>query len=225
MVDKILLSEMNIDENEIEQEVQAIMARDAQDLEAVINESVRNFEVGTILTGRVLSVQGDDVVVDVGYKSEGAVSLQEFEDPSRVEPGQTVEVLLDAVEDDAGLIVLSKRKADRIRGWEKVIAEHEEGDVVKGRVMRKIKGGLLVDIGVPAFLPASQVDIRRPPDIGEYVDRPIECKILKIDERRNNIVVSRRRLIEHEGDRGRPTPQGHREEHRGLRRLRGPRRH
>jgi len=152
--------------------------------------------VGTILTGRVLSVQGDDVVIDVGYKSEGAVPLQEFEDPSRVEPGQTVEVLLDAVEDDAGLIVLSKRKADRIRGWEKVIAEHEEGDVVKGRVMRKIKGGLLVDIGVPAFLPASQVDIRRPPDIGEYVDRPIECKILKIDERRNNIVVSRRRLIE-----------------------------
>jgi len=196
MVDKILLSEMGIDEADVEREVEAIMARDAQDLDAVIDESVRNFQVGTILTGRVLSVQGDDVVIDVGYKSEGAVPLQEFEDPSRVEPGQTVEVLLDAVEDDAGLIVLSKRKADRIRGWEKVIAEHEEGDVVKGRVMRKIKGGLLVDIGVPAFLPASQVDIRRPPDIGEYVDRPIECKILKIDERRNNIVVSRRRLIE-----------------------------
>ena len=111
-------------------------------------------------------------------------------------------MLLEAVEDDAGVIVLSKRKADRIRGWEKVIDDHKEGDVVTGRVMRKIKGGLLVDIGVPVFLPASQVDIRRPGDIGEYIgkdDRP--AKILKIDEERRNIVVSRRKLIEEERER------------------------
>ncbi|WP_295445909.1 30S ribosomal protein S1, partial [uncultured Thiodictyon sp.] len=102
------------------------------------------------------------------------------------------------VEDDAGVIVLSKRKADRIRGWEKIITDHKEGDVVTGRVMRKIKGGLLVDIGVPVFLPASQVNIRRPGDIAEYIGKEVTCKILKIDEERRNIVVSRRKLIEEE---------------------------
>ena len=103
---------------------------------------------------------------------------------------------LEEVEDDFGLILLSKRKADRMREWEKVIKSHKEGDVVKGKVVRKIKGGLLVNIGVNVFLPASQVDIRRPPDIGMYIDREIECVILKIDEQRRNIVVSRRKLIE-----------------------------
>ena len=196
MVDRVMLREMNIDLAEVDREVEAVMAAAGQEISVAIDESVKNFETGTILKGRVLGLAGDDVIIDVGYKSEGAVPAHEFDNPKALEPGTEVEVLLDAIEDDAGLIVLSKRKADRIRGWEKVIAEHDEGDVVKGRVMRKIKGGLLVDIGVPVFLPASQVDIRRPSDIGEYVDNVIECKILKIDERRNNIVVSRRRLIE-----------------------------
>ena len=92
--------------------------------------------------------------------------------------------------------MLSKRKADRVREWEKIISTHNEGDVVKGQVIRKIKGGLLINIGVNVFLPASQVDIRRPNDIAEYIGQEIECMILKIDEARRNIVVSRRRLIE-----------------------------
>ena len=196
MVDKMLLKELDINTEEIEKEVEAAMASAGEDLSKTIDESVRNFEVGTILQGTVLGIAGEDVIIDVGYKSEGTVPLDEFGGANNAQPGMKVDVLLDAVEDDSGLIVLSKRKADRIRGWEKVIAEHREGDVVKGRAMRKIKGGLLVDIGVPAFLPASQVDIRRPSDIGNYLDQIIECKILKIDERRNNIVVSRRRLIE-----------------------------
>jgi small subunit ribosomal protein S1 len=159
------------------------------------------FEVNKIITGRVMHVQGDDVVVDVGYKSEGIIPLNEWHDegldkvvpPS---PGDQIQVLLEAVEDESGAIVLSYKKAKRQKEWENVIEKHKEGDVVSGMVTRKIKGGLLVNIGVNVFLPASQVDIRRPPDIGDYIGRSIDCKILKIDEARRNIVVSRRKLLE-----------------------------
>ena len=139
---------------------------------------------------------GDQVVVDVGYKSEGLVPLNEWEDEPPPQPGDNVEVLLEGMEDETGEIVLSRKKAHRMRAWEMVISRYHEGDVVKGRVTRKIKGGLLVDIGVNVFLPASQVDIRRPSDIADYIDQEIECMILKIDESRRNIVVSRRKLIE-----------------------------
>ncbi|KPJ62957.1 MAG: 30S ribosomal protein S1 [Planctomycetes bacterium DG_23] len=170
-------------------------------LKKVYEDSVRDFEAGTILKGRILEVLPEDAVVDVGYKSEGVIPLKEFEQPEKVKVGDEIEVLLEAVEDDAGLIVISKQKAERLRGWQKIIAEHKEGDVVSGRVMRKIKGGLLVDIGVPVFLPASQVDLRRPGDIAEYVGKEVRCKILKIDQGRRNIVVSRRRLLEEERQR------------------------
>ena len=105
-------------------------------------------------------------------------------------------VFLENVEDDSGVITLSKQKADKIRGWERIITSNKEGDVISGRVIRKIKGGLLVDVGVPVFLPASQVDIRRVEDIGEFLGKTVECKILKIDEKRMNIIVSRRKLLE-----------------------------
>src|SRR5262249_4909012 len=138
---------------------------------------------------------------DVGYKSEGIIPLQEWYDDGddRIHAphvGDEIQVLLDAIEDETGAIVLSYRKARRQKEWEDVISRHKEGDVVSGLVTRKIKGGLLVNIGVNVFLPASQVDIRRPPDIGDYVNKTIEGKILKIDDLRRNIVVSRRKLLE-----------------------------
>jgi len=202
MVDELILRDMNVDREAIDREVEEAMTDPAvKDLTKAIDESIKLFEQGSIIRGKVIGIVGDDVVVDVGYKSEGLLPLNEFPDPSMVKSGDEVEVLLDAVEDDAGVIVLSKRKADRIRGWEKVINDHKEGDVVTGRVMRKIKGGLLVDIGVPVFLPASQVNIRRPGDIAEYIGQEVTCKILKIDEERRNIVVSRRKLIEEERER------------------------
>ncbi|MHC4712885.1 MAG: 30S ribosomal protein S1 [Planctomycetota bacterium] len=189
----------DVAQEELEQELEAILQGTSdEELMTTCEESVRDFQPGTILQGKVLNVIGDDVLVDVGYKSEGVVSRGEFDDAGEVERGAKIEVLLEAVEDDSGLIVISKKKADRIRGWETVIKEHSEGDTVTGRVMRKIKGGLLVDIGVPVFLPASQVDIRRPADIADYIGQNIRCKILKIDESRRNIVVSRRRLLEEE---------------------------
>jgi len=156
----------------------------------------QSFEIGRIVSGKVVEIVGDQVVVDVGYKSEGLVPLNEWEDEPPPVAGADVEVLLEGMEDETGEIVLSRKKAHRMRAWEMVISRYHEGDVVKGRVTRKIKGGLLVDIGVNVFLPASQVDIRRPSDIADYIDQDIECMILKIDESRRNIVVSRRKLIE-----------------------------
>ncbi len=162
--------------------------------------------VNDIVQGRILRVEGDFVLVDVGYKSEGTIPLNEWEpnEPPPV-PGQPIKVLIEEVEDTMGLaddargmITLSKRKAEKIEAWKKVMEAVHEGDVVTGVVSRKIKGGLLVDIGVNVFLPASQVDIRRPADIGDYIGRTIQSIVLKIDEARRNIVVSRRTLIEAE---------------------------
>jgi small subunit ribosomal protein S1 len=165
----------------------------------------REFEVNKIVNGRVANIVGDDVVVDIGYKSEGIIALQEWYDEGadKVVPpqiGDEIQVLLDAVEDESGAIVLSYRKAKREKEWREIISVRKEGDVVTGLVTRKIKGGLLVNIGVNVFLPASQVDIRRPPDIADYIGKTIECKILKIDEARRNIVVSRRKLLEDQRD-------------------------
>jgi len=197
MVDKSILREIEIDEQEIEQSItEALGASDQQDMLDVIDKTVRNFEPGTILKGKIVNHIGDDVIVEVGLKSEGSVSATEFDDPSEIRVGDAIEVLLEAVESDSGLVILSKRKADRIRGWERVIENYKEGDTIKGKATRRIKGGLLVDVGVPVFLPASQIDVRRPGDITEFLGNELEAKILKIDQERRNIVISRRKLLE-----------------------------
>jgi small subunit ribosomal protein S1 len=171
-----------------------------------IDWTTQEIDLNQIVQGRVLRVEGDVVLVDVGYKSEGIIFRSEWEEGEKLpEPGAIVKVLIEDVEDihglvddTRGMITLSKRKAEKIEAWMKVIETVHEGDVVTGIVTRKIKGGLLVDIGVNVFLPASQVDIRRPTDIGDYIGRTIQCIVLKIDEARRNIVVSRRALIESE---------------------------
>jgi small subunit ribosomal protein S1 len=192
-----VVKRFDLSSEELDRQVEEAMQADAgTEVGKVYEESIRNFETDTILRGKILNIIGDEVIVDVGYKSEGVVQVHEFEDRSEIDIGDEIEVLLEAVEDESGSIVLSKRKADRIRGWERIISTHKEGDVVRGRVSRKIKGGLLVDIGVPVFLPASQVDLRRTGDIAEFIGREIEAKIIKIDESRMNIVVSRRKLLE-----------------------------
>jgi small subunit ribosomal protein S1 len=186
---------------EVAAEVSAAMeGLTAEAVMELCEKSVSDFSPGSIVKGRILGPAGDDLVVDIGYKSEGFISRHEFDGPEGPAVGTEVEVYLDSVEDLSGALVLSKRKADRIRGWERVIEHHKIGDTVKGRCMRKIKGGLLVDIGVLVFLPASQVDIRRVGDVGECIGREIEAKIIKIDEERRNIVISRRKLLEEERD-------------------------
>ncbi|MGN6132865.1 MAG: 30S ribosomal protein S1 [Aureliella sp.] len=169
-----------------------------------IVEAEQEFGINQIVAGKIVEVTDDFVVVDVGFKSEGAIDRNEWsetEEPPVV--GGTVKVLVEEMEDELGpaddihgMISLSKRKAEKIIQWEETIRSIEEGQVVTGTVTRKIKGGLLVDIGVPVFLPASQVDIRRPNDIADFIGRVVQCEVLKIDESRRNIVVSRRSLIE-----------------------------
>lgn len=200
MVDRNLIREFNVSDEDLEAAFGLSLAdADAVELELLkeYNHKDEGYDVNAVLEGIVVRVEGDEVLIDIGYKSEGIVPIEEWsETDEQPIPGQRVSVLLEEIEDEFGLILLSKKKADRIREWEKIISSHKEGDIVKGEVLKKIKGGLLVNIGVNVFLPASQVDIRRPQDIDAYRGKTIECLILKIDEARRNIVVSRRRLIE-----------------------------
>jgi len=206
MVDRNLIR--TLEDDDISQLVLDMFPDDEIDYENWLPDELdtQAYEINKIIEGKIISVQDDIVLVDVGYKSEGTLSLNEWketEDPPEV--GQTVQVLIQDLEDDQGMaddphgqIAISKEKADIILHWKHVISNVTEGDIVTGTCTRKIKGGLLVDIGVPVFLPASQVDIRRPGDIADFIGRVVQCEVLKIDEQRRNIVVSRRSLIEKE---------------------------
>ncbi len=197
MVDRNITNKLGLSQEAIDQQVnQMFTDKESEFLEEVLQTKVDSRLPGTILKGTIVSQIGNDVIVEVGLKSEGVVDASEFESPDEISPGKDIEVLLEDIDSEGGLILLSKRKADRIRGWETIIDTRKEGDVVKGRVIRRIKGGLLVDIGVPVFLPASQVDIRKPGDISRFIGKEVQCKILKIDVEGRNIVVSRRKLIE-----------------------------
>jgi small subunit ribosomal protein S1 len=198
MVNRNLLRQYDLPEFELQQEIDAAFDAEGEDW---LPPQEQEFHDNKVVTGRVRKVTADDVWVDVGYKSEGAIELREWFDEATgklvpPQPGDEIQVLLEAVEDETGAVILSYRKAKRQKEWEAVIAKHKEGDTVSGIVTRKIKGGLLVNIGVNVFLPASQVDIRRPPDIADYIGKTIDCKIIVIDEARRNIVVSRRKYIE-----------------------------
>ncbi|MBL8888345.1 MAG: 30S ribosomal protein S1 [Planctomycetaceae bacterium] len=207
MVNRVLIRDL--EDDSITQELAGLFS-DESLLDNVIvgqEEDVdADFQLNKIVEGTIVKVDAEVVLVDIGFKSEGNIPRNEW-DPNEPQPevGQKVQVLIEDLEDELGgtddpqgLISISKRKADHIIHWRRVIQEVEEGKIVTGTVIRKIKGGLLVDIGVHVFLPASQVDIRRPNDIADYIGRVVQCEVLKIDEQRRNIVVSRRSLIEKE---------------------------
>ncbi len=160
--------------------------------------SISSMEVGQILKGKIVELTPDFVVVDVGLKSEGLIPVNEFNNPNELQLGNDIEVLLDRAEGEDGQIVLSREKARRQRQWEFILEHCEEGSIVEGKVIRKVKGGLMVDIGMEAFLPGSQIDNKRIKNIDDYVDKTYDFKILKINIERKNIVVSRRELLEEE---------------------------
>jgi small subunit ribosomal protein S1 len=207
MVNRNLIRSLTDDDLDAEMTV-ALGGTSYEDFEPEVNiataDLAPDFSVNKIVRGRIIRVDDENVLIDVGFKSEGTVPRNEWdegEDPPVV--GQHVDVLVEDVEDEQGMtddpygmINISKGKADKFKTWQKMMESVDEGKVVTGQVTRKIKGGLLVDIGVNVFLPASQVDIRRPADIGDYIGRTVLCEVLKIDETRRNIVVSRRSLIE-----------------------------
>jgi small subunit ribosomal protein S1 len=153
---------------------------------------------GYVLRGKIVEITKDFVVIDVGLKSEGLVPISEFTDLSEIALGNEVEAFLDQTEGEDGQIVLSRDKARRLRQWENIVENCTEGSIVTGKVMRKVKGGLMVDIGVEAFLPGSQIDNKRIKNLDEYLDKTYDFKILKINTDRKNIVVSRRELLEEE---------------------------
>ncbi|MBT5409398.1 MAG: 30S ribosomal protein S1 [Phycisphaerae bacterium] len=202
MVDHNLIADIGIELAEADALILAALGEEVAggDMDSVISSDIQQFVPGNMLKGKIVGKAGDDAVIDVGLKSEGLIHKSEFDDWDTLESGTEIEVILEDLEDENGIIKLSKRKADRIRNWEKVLETYKEGDIVEGKGIRRIKGGILVDIGVPAFLPASQIDVRRPGDVNEFIGNTIRAEILKIDEPRRNIVISRRTLIENERD-------------------------
>ncbi len=166
-------------------------------LSALIDKTFRDFREGSIVKGRILEIQPQFVLVDIGYKSEGAIPVSEFED-EEFDVGEEVEVLLERLENDEGMIVLSKEKAAHKQNWDKIVKVFHDGGLVKGKVKSVVKGGLMVNVGVEAFLPGSQIDIIPPKDLNEYVGNVYEFKIVKVNDDRKNIVLSRREVIEQE---------------------------
>ncbi len=154
---------------------------------------------GEIVNGKVMGVTKEDVIVDVGFKSEGIISISEFVEPVNVKVGDEIEVYLDAIEDQDGQLVLSKQKADFMRVWDKVKDSYDNGELIDGKILRRIKGGMVVDLmGVDAFLPGSQIALRQVPDFDALIGQTMQFKVIKLNKARRNIVVSRRAVLEDE---------------------------
>lgn len=167
------------------------------ELAELIDSKFRELREGSIVTGTIQEIRPQVVLVDIGYKSEGAISISEFED-EEIEVGDQIEVLLERLENDEGIVVLFKEKAAHKQNWDKIVGVYRDGGLVKGKVKSVVKGGLMVNVGVEAFLPGSQVDIIPPRDLNEYVGKVYEFKIVKVNDDRKNIVLSRREVIEAE---------------------------
>ncbi len=169
-----------------------------QDAELVkmYEDTLKDFSEGSIVVGRVLELRKNDVLIDIGYKSEGIVPIAEFDKQPDVAVGDAVEVLLERLEDDEGMVVVSKKRAELQRNWDRVVSEHGENSIIRGVVKARVKGGLIVDIGVDAFLPGSQVDVVPVRNPDDYIGNEYDFKLLKINTERRNIVLSRRELLE-----------------------------
>ncbi len=173
------------------------LTQDDQDLLKLIDESFHLNRENSIVRGTIIEIRPQVVVVDVGGKSEGIIPVSEFED-EEFNVGDEIEVLLERNENDEGMVVLSKEKAAHKQNWDKILKVYEDGGLVKGKIKSVVKGGLTVNVGVEAFLPGSQIDIIPPKDLSEYVGNVYEFKIVKVNDIRKNIVLSRREVIEAE---------------------------
>ncbi|MCB1206118.1 MAG: 30S ribosomal protein S1 [Verrucomicrobiae bacterium] len=175
----------------------ATLTQEGQDLMALIDQKFHSHRENSIVRGTIIEIRPQVVVVDIGAKSEGIIPISEFED-EEFAVGDEIEVLLEKLENDEGMVVLSKEKAAHKQNWDKIVKVYEDGGLVKGKVKSVVKGGLMVNVGVEAFLPGSQIDIIPPKDLNEYVGNVYEFKIVKVNDIRKNIVLSRREVIEAE---------------------------
>ena len=179
------------------------VGKNGESFESMFEQSLgeRDFKVGDVVNGRVVEVQEDYVLVDINYKSEGMIPISEFrmvEGHRNVETGTEVEVFIDRIENENGMVVLSKDKADMLRAWNDISRAAENEEVIEGTIIAKVKGGLSVDIGVKAFLPGSQIDLRPVRNMDAYIGKTYKFKVIKFNKRRGNIVLSRRALLEEE---------------------------
>src|SRR4026208_672865 len=167
-------------------------------MEEAMKQSAMRFAAGEIVKGTIIEVRPKEVLVDIGYKSEGVIPANEFDDIKTVKVGDEIDVLIEKLEDKEGMVVLSKEKAEFKKNWEKILQICNEGGTVAGKVKAVVKGGLLVNIGVEAFLPASQIDIVPPKNLTGFVGNTYDFKVVKINDDRRNVVLSRREIIEQE---------------------------
>ncbi|MBU1652965.1 30S ribosomal protein S1, partial [bacterium] len=178
------------EESEYDSEETAFMSK-------LYEDTMQQIKSGEIIAGRVISISDRDVALDIGFKSEGTVPIDEFEDPDSLNIGDEIEVFLEDIEGQDGQLVLSKRKADFVRVWGEIIEIYERGETIKGRCIRRIKGGIVVDVrGIDAFLPGSQIDVHPVRDFDAWISQICEFRIVKVNEQRKNIVLSRKVLIE-----------------------------
>ena len=173
------------------------------EMDQLYSETLRNFEEGAVVDGTVIAVYPTEVVVDIGYKSEGHIAKSEFsdEETANLKVGDRISVYLEEREDPQGNLILSKEKADRMKVWDSLEELSEKGEVLEGKVVSRIKGGMTVDIGLKAFLPGSQIDLRPVRDMDRLVGQTIQVRIIKMNKKRGNIIVSRRVLLEEWRDR------------------------
>ncbi len=192
----------SINETGRESEVSVPKVESTEDLEQLYADSFKNFQDGSIIHGTVIAICMDGIMVDIGYKSEGIIPRSEFSDEElkRLVVGEKLQVYLENREDSEGNIILSKEKADRMKIWDQLERIHRKGEIVEGRILSKIKGGMIVDIGIKAFLPGSQLDLRPVRDLDQFVGKTIPVKVIKMNHRRSNIVVSRRAVLEESRD-------------------------
>lgn len=169
---------------------------DPADLDALYSATMQDFREGEVVRGTVVDVSSDRVLVDIGYKSEGMIDSHEFPAPEELKVGDQFDIYIEAPEDDQGMPVLSKLKADRIKNWAHIQEIYEADGTIEGKIVRRVKGGLKVDIGIDAFMPASQLTWRPTGDLDRYIGQSMELKIIKLTKRRRNVVVSRRKLLE-----------------------------
>ncbi|MGN6553291.1 MAG: 30S ribosomal protein S1 [Verrucomicrobiota bacterium] len=167
-------------------------------MEEALKHSNLRFAAGEIVKGTIIEVRNKEVLVDIGYKSEGVINGGEFDDIKAVKAGDEIDVLIEKLEDKDGMVVLSREKAEFKKNWERILQICNEGGIISGKVKAIVKGGLLVNIGVEAFLPASQIDVTTPKNLQQYVGNTYDFKVVKINQERQNIVLSRRELIEQE---------------------------
>ncbi|MFM8657189.1 MAG: S1 RNA-binding domain-containing protein, partial [Chthoniobacterales bacterium] len=163
-------------------------------VQELIANATKQFKEGSIVKGRILEVRPREFLVDINYKSEGTIPATEFDDPSEVAVGDEIEVLHVSLENEDGMVELSKERAAYRQNWDKISKVFNDEGIIKGRVKAVVKGGLIVNIGVEAFLPSSQIDIIPPKDLNQFVGNTYDFKIVKLSDERRNVVLSRREL-------------------------------